>query len=86
MLQALQTCDKDTGEAKHCLGMEIIRDSSDSATILKHEEYVDSVLTRFDMKDCKRAHTPMEIKLKMGRLPAGEKDPIIERLSSREID
>jgi hypothetical protein len=53
--------------------MEIIRDSSDSATILKHEEYVDSVLTRFDMKDCKRAHTPMEIKLKMGRLPAGEK-------------
>jgi hypothetical protein len=74
LLRTLQTCVtiKDLGDARNCLGMEIIRNSSDGSIILKQEEYINSVLTRFNMKDCKGAHTPMDFKLKMGALPAGK--------------
>jgi hypothetical protein len=42
--------------------MEIVNNSSDGSIILKQEEYIDSILTRFNMKDCKGALTPMEFK------------------------
>ncbi|KAJ1530171.1 hypothetical protein ONE63_005102 [Megalurothrips usitatus] len=73
LLKALQTCVtiKDLGEARSCLGMEIVR-NSDGSILLKQEEYIESILARFSMKDCKGAHTPMEFKLKLGHLPTGE--------------
>lgn len=72
LLKALQTCVtiKDLGEARSCLGMEIVR-NSDGSILLKQEEYIESILARFSMKDCKGAHTPMEFKLKLGHLPTG---------------
>ena len=62
---------KDLGEAKNCLGMKIIRDWSTNTLILQQEDYINSVLSRFNMKDCNGVRTPMECKLKLSNCKVG---------------
>jgi hypothetical protein len=61
---------KDLGEAKYALGIRISQ--SNQEITLDQEEYIDELLRRFNMKDCKGVSTPMvpNVKLeKQGTFP-----------------
>lgn len=48
----------DLGEAKHCLGIRIIRDKN--FITLDQENYIEQILRKVNMTDCKSVSTPME--------------------------
>ena len=50
---------KDLGIAKYCLGIEFSRDE-ESRVYLKQRNYIENVLDRFGMNDCKPVSTPIE--------------------------
>lgn len=56
---------KDLGEARNCLGMVIERDMEKGTLRLHQEEYLDSVLKRFNMQDCYGKSIPLDEKSKM---------------------
>lgn len=53
---------KDLGEAKYCLGIEIIRNGRELC--LSQTGYIKSLLTKFGMTDCKGAATPLTLSFK----------------------
>ena len=67
LLEALQAKFKvkDLGEAKNCLGIKLIRNWSKGTLILQQEDYINVILDKFNMQNCKGAATPMEFRLKM---------------------
>lgn len=54
---------KDLGEIKKCLGVNVIVNKSEKTISLCQEDYIDQLLFRFNMSQCKTAKTPMETKL-----------------------
>ena len=50
---------KDLGEPENFLGMKIFRDKENKILMLKQTEYIEKILERFNMKDCKSRGTPM---------------------------
>jgi transposase InsO family protein len=50
---------KDMGEATYILGVKISRDRSKRSLSLSQEPYINKVLERFNMKDCKPIDTPI---------------------------
>lgn len=56
---------KDLGQAKQILGMNICIDKNDSTITLDQSQYIDSLLSKFDMTDCKMVGTPMEKNLNL---------------------
>ena len=50
---------KDLGEAKQILGMRIIRDRSEGTLVLS-QEYIEKVLSRFNLNDAKPRDTLLE--------------------------
>lgn len=54
---------KDCGEAKVCLGFEIVRNRKLKLLKLKQEAYAEKVLSRSDMTKSKAVNTPMEAQL-----------------------
>ena len=50
---------KDMGEAPYILGIKISRDRSSRLLSLSQESYINKVLERFNMKNCKPIDTPM---------------------------
>jgi hypothetical protein len=56
---------KDLGEAKQCLGMRINIDKVNQEITLDQENYIDQLLRKFDMLECKPAKTPIESKLNL---------------------
>ena len=50
---------KDMGETVYILGIKILRDHSKRLLALSQETYINNVLERFHMKDCKPIDTPM---------------------------
>ena len=63
---------KDLGEAKFVLGIEIERDRQRRTVHLNQSKYVEEVLERFDMSDCKGCPTPMDAGLKLSKPSASE--------------
>lgn len=59
----------DQGEVKHFLGMTIGRDVEKKVMRIHQRRYLESLLIRFEMQNCRTVSTPMEYKLK---LPKGE--------------
>ena len=57
---------KDLGIAKYCLGIEFSRDE-ESRVFLKQRNYIENVLERFGMKDCKPVSTPIESSCKLSK-------------------
>ena len=64
---------KDLGEAKNCLGIKLIRNWEEGTLLLNQEDYVYSILSKFNMQDSNEIKTPMEYKLKLRDLNEGEK-------------
>ncbi|XP_077277091.1 uncharacterized protein LOC143905509 isoform X1 [Temnothorax americanus] len=54
---------KDLGEAKYCLGIEIIK--SRESTHLSQAGYIKDLLFRFGMADCKTSNTPLDSNIKL---------------------
>ena len=51
---------KDLGEAKVCLGLEITRDRSQKKLWLTQQSYMEKIVDRFGMKECRPIDTPMQ--------------------------
>lgn len=58
---------KDLGEVKQCLGMSVYVDKSKGVITLSQENYVNQLLKKFNMTECKPAVTPMEAKLNINK-------------------
>ena len=56
---------KDLGQMKQSLGMRVLVDKDNESISLDQEQYVDELLLRFNMTDCKPVNTPMESNLKL---------------------
>lgn len=55
---------KDLGIVKECLGMSVNFDKENCSVTLSQEKYIDKLLSKFNMTDCKTVNTPMEVNLK----------------------
>lgn len=51
---------KDLGSAKQCLGVRIMHDKRKGIITMDQESYINQVLQRFNMTDCKSVSTPMD--------------------------
>lgn len=54
---------KNLGQVQQCLGLRV--NISKNKITVDQEQYVENLLRRFNMSDCKTAETPMEINLKL---------------------
>lgn len=54
---------KNLGQVQQCLGMRVKIDKQSNVITLDQEKYVDQLLEKFNMLNCKIASTPMECKL-----------------------
>ena len=50
----------DLGEIHFVLGMSVKRDRANKVLFINQEKYLESVLNRFGMQDCKPVSTPLE--------------------------
>lgn len=57
---------KDLGQVKHCLGMNINFNKTEGSVTLSQESYIDKLLNKFHMSECKPVDTPIEYKLNVG--------------------
>ena len=48
---------KDLGEAKYVLGIKVIRDRKNKIIALSQENYIDSILSKYNMQDSKKEFT-----------------------------
>lgn len=58
---------KDLGEVKNCLGMNVKFDRENDTISLDQSNYIDQLLQRFEMLDCKAVNTPIEAGLSLDR-------------------
>lgn len=56
---------KDLGLVNHCLGIEFYQDPKDQSVYLAQQQYTETILERFGIKDCKAAKTPIDIKVQL---------------------
>lgn len=58
---------KDLGLARECLGMRIERDSETPEIRLSQKTYIQKILEKYGMQDCKPVGTPVETNLRLDR-------------------
>lgn len=56
---------KDLGFVQNCLGMRVIVDKKNGTITLDQENYIEELLLKFNISDCKSAETPIEPKLNL---------------------
>ena len=64
----------DLGDVNWILNMEVTRDRPKRTIRLSQSQYIENILERHGMADCKPAATPMEVNLKLEKLDAAEVD------------
>ena len=72
---------KELGAAKKILGMEIRRDRQAGKLFLSQQKYVERVLDRFNMSDCKPVSTPLTAHFKLSSDLCPQTDEEMERMS-----
>ena len=62
---------KDLGEAQYVLGIKIIRDRKNNIIALSQENYINSILSKYNMQDSKKRFTPFRygINLSQNKCP-----------------
>ena len=63
----------DQGEIHYCLGMSIKRDRKAKVLMINQKVYLENVLKKFGMQDCKPVSTPMEASMRYEKLADEEK-------------
>lgn len=58
---------KDMGPVHYCLGIEFKQDLEKGTITMSQKGYIEEILTRFGMKDCKTVATPNGSKLEIGQ-------------------
>lgn len=58
---------KDLGQVKQCLGMRVNIDHRNNVCTLDQEQYIEELLIKFNMLNCKEVSTPMELKLNIDK-------------------
>lgn len=56
---------RDLGEPKHCLGLRISRDRSKGEICVDQRPYIEHLLSKFGMKECKPVNTPLDLNYKL---------------------
>ena len=64
---------KDLGEAKFCLGIQIIRKRKEGKMLLLQKSYLENLLVKFGMQDSKPISTPQDLGMKLSK---NEGEPI----------
>ena len=63
-LEKAAICDKfdmvDNGEIKYCLGLSIKRDRKNKVITISQSNYIENILVKFGMKNCRPVATPLE--------------------------
>lgn len=62
---------KDLGQVKQCLGMNVTFNKEKGYVYLSQETYIDQLLSKFQLRDCKTVDTPMEVKLNVKKGQVG---------------
>ena len=62
----------DLGEIHWILNMEVIRNQKNRTISLCQSQYIENILERHGMANCKPAATPMEVNLKLKKLETAE--------------
>jgi len=73
---------KDLGEAKFVLGIEIERDRTRRVIYLNQQQYIENVLERFNMSECKPASTPMDVSVRLTKSQAPATDNEKQEMAS----
>lgn len=63
---------KDLGDVKCCLGIEFIR--NENGYSIHQNRFIQDVLARFEMSDCKPISTPMDANAKLSRNSSSENE------------
>lgn len=63
---------KDLGKVKQCIGINVCRDREMGVVMIDQEKYINQVLDRFGMSQCKPVGTPIEVNAKFDKNPEGE--------------
>lgn len=58
---------KDLGEAKSCIGLHITRDKKNGVIYVDQQKYVNEILVKFGMADCKLSATPTDPNQKLSK-------------------
>ena len=58
---------KDLGEAQCVLGIKIIRDRKNKIIALSQENYIDSILSKYNMQDSKKGFTPFRYRINLSQ-------------------
>ena len=66
---------EDQGPIHYCLGMSVKRDNKAKVLSISQKAYLENVLQRFGMYDCKPVSAPMEPGKKYDKLP-DDQDPV----------
>ena len=72
----------DLGELHYCLGVEFARDRVARTITMSQAKYMEEVLERFGMEDCKPIGTPLDTKVKLVKLSNEEYDADARRMAS----
>lgn len=62
----------DLGELKYCLGVEFERDRKARTITMSQKKYIEEVLKRFNMEECKPISTPLDVNVKLLKLSEEE--------------
>ena len=72
---------KDLGEAKKILSIEIVIDRKAGLLYLSQRVYIEKVLQRFNMHNCKPVSTPLALHFKLSALLSPQSDDEIEYMT-----
>jgi len=63
---------EDQGDVHYCLGISIKRDREEKVLTIDQKAYLEGVLKRFKMSDCKPVSTPLEAGKRFEKIEDGE--------------
>jgi hypothetical protein len=70
----------DLGELHYCLGMKFERDRANRTITMSQSKYIEEVLKRFNMEECKPIGTPLDVNSKLLKLTEEEFQNIEEEM------
>ncbi len=70
----------DLGELHYCLGVEFERDRANHTITMSQRKYIEEVLKRFNMEECKPIGTPLDVNSKLLKLTEEEFQRIQEEM------